>query len=498
MDVSITPEQMRQLEKQWLSETCVPSIVLMEEAARGIVHRLLTLCPSAGRVLFLCGPGNNGGDGYAAARFWQQQGGRALMIELQATASGDAAHERLLAVMSGATVINWEEGSSLPEADAVVDALFGTGMNRPLEGRALALVRQVNSLALPVLSVDIPSGLSGRDGRVMGDCIRASVTVTFHRIKQGLLLREAPRYTGSIEVHPILISADYGGCDGFLSMRPAELQSFLPLRNKVSHKGDYGHVLIFAGSMGMAGAACMCARAAVRSGAGLTTLLCRESLVPIFQALVPSAMCVALPERGGILTESASELAAAALRKADAAVIGCGLGLSDDLLPLLHAFRAAKQPIIWDADALTLLSRNEALLPLRSNHIITPHAGEAARLLCTGVEAVLDEPLFSLHQLHRKTGASVLLKGPCSLMYDGNSVAVNRFASPALAKGGSGDVLAGILGALAARRDIRLSMLERMQCAALIHGLAAQRAAEARGEDGMTPDDLIDAICLRG
>lgn len=497
MDVTITPDEMKALEQAFMQESGVPAALLMEHAAQGICSALERYIPG-GRALFLCGPGNNGGDGYAAARLWTARGGQAMVWELSSSVRGDACMDRSLAVQAGVPVITLQEPPFvLPACDAVVDALFGTGLCRPLQGTAAILADLVNASDMPVIAVDIPSGLNDLDGTILGPVIRATETVTFHRIKQGLLLRDGPDCTGRITVHPILIPPQYGTQAGLSSMSPKDL-SVIPKRFVQAHKGDLGRVVIFAGSLGMAGAAAFCANACVKTGAGLTQVLCRPEVLPVIQTLAPAATCLPLPEINGRLTNAAAHTATAALQKADAAAVGCGLGQSDDLPPVLSAFREASCPVVWDADALNLLARHNTLFPLPSNAVITPHLGEAARLLHSQVTAHTasdTDPLAEIRMLQKLCGCCVLLKGARTLMTDGARFAVNRYGTPAMAKGGSGDVLTGILAALLAR-DIPCSPLEKVQLAALIHGLAGIRAEKLAGENCITPAMLIDHIRL--
>ena len=498
MRQTILPGEMQALEKAWMKETGVPGILLMEQAARGVAEALVELCPR-GRALFLCGPGNNGGDGYAAARIWQETGGRAEILELNGAPRGDAAVNRLLALQAGIPVRTLEEAPhALPPCDAVVDALFGTGLARPVEGVAAGLTRLVNASGRPVLAVDIPSGLSGETGLPMGETVRAEATVTFHRVKAGLVLRQGPRYTGRLILRPILIPQDWGDTAGLRWLSPDDLPALMPPRPFDAHKGSMGKALIFAGSPGMAGAAAWCARACVRAGAGLTMLLCRASILPILQTLVPEAVCRPLPEENGRLGAAAVSAAEEALAWADKAAVGCGLGLGEDLLPLLRVFARCGKPVVWDADALTLLSRHRELLPLPPVHILTPHAGEAARLLEGRTEEIAGDPPAALEALQARCGCHVLLKGPRTLMHSGEARAVNLYASPALAKGGSGDILTGVLTAVLGQRGpvTRDSILTDMQLAALVHGLAGIRAAGERGERCVTPEDLVAAIRL--
>ena len=244
-------------------------------------------------MLFLCGPGNNGGDGYAAARLWCLGGGQADVWEVTSAVRGDALTNRTLALLHGVRVLPSVDAVDVAEYAAVVDALYGTGLNHAIEGDAAILIHRLSDHPqIPVIAVDIPSGLDGTTGRALGaDVVRAAETVTFHRIKQGLLLRQGVEYTGKITVQPILIRPGDDidlGFGGLEMLSPAALAPLFA-RTPALHKGDCGRAVIFCGSRGMVGAAAFCANACIRAGAGLTTLLCRESLLPMLQVLPRSA-----------------------------------------------------------------------------------------------------------------------------------------------------------------------------------------------------------------
>lgn len=480
MHTTITPSDMKTLEQRYMQQQAVPGALLMEHAAQAICAALGRHIPG-GHALFLCGPGNNGGDGYAAARLWQAAGGSATVMELSAAARGDAGMNRRLALEAGVRVL--PASLPLPPCDMLVDALFGTGLSRPADGLAADIIHAMNQSATPVLAVDIPSGLCGETGRALGEAVHAVETVTFHRVKQGLLLRHGPVHTGEITLAPILIPGTYGDAPGLHCMDRQDVRRLLPPRPADCHKGSFGRVVIYAGSEGMAGAAAFAAGAAVKSGAGLTTVLCTRAVLPIVQALAPGATCQ--------LVDTAD--VPALLAAASAAVVGCGLGRDARVLPVLEHFRQASCPVVWDADALNLLAQAGGTLP--GNAVITPHPGEAARLLRWTVQQVTEEPLGALSTLQARYGCHVLLKGARTLMTDGTHTAVNATGSPALAKGGSGDVLSGMLGALLARR-LPCAQLETMQLAALLHGEAGLRAAAQWGENCVTPMELIQSIRL--
>ena len=491
----IFPQEMKVLEAAYMEEKRMPSILLMEHAAQGVLEAICRHTTPGNEVVFLCGPGANGGDGYASARLWAQHGGKSVVLEVTDHVSGDALLNRSLALEAGCVFAD-PVPHSFSHAALVVDALFGTGLSREVEGKPREMLLMAGESHLPCIAVDIPSGLHGENGHCLGPVLHCVETVTFHRPKTGLFLSDGPEFTGTVTVHPILIPRTYGDIPGPFCMECTDLADFLPPRSPTAHKGTFGRTLIFAGSKGMAGAAAMCASAAVRSGSGLTTLLCTPDLLPILQMLVPAATCIVLPDETAARIQTVSN----ALAHADRAVIGCGLSQDESLLPLLTLFRQASCPVIWDADALNLLSRHPQLLPLCPKDIVTPHPGEAARLLNRSVSDVTSAPLNVLRELHKKTGAHVLLKGACTLMTNGHEEAVNILPCPALAKGGSGDILSGILAALVGRvrcGDPSLTTLRAMQCAVLIHTLAGRSAAQEYGEDCVTPQAVIESIRLR-
>ena len=477
-----------------MQENGVPGILLMEYASQGVVKALKKHVSSGARVLFLCGPGNNGGDGYAAARLWKSEGGDSVLLSVRESSSGDAAVNRRLCAIEGIRDLLWTAGKALPECDAVVDALFGTGLSHAPGGAEAALISAVNQLDVPVISVDIPSGLNGETGEAAGAVIHATETVTFHRIKQGLLLRDGPDCTGAITCHPILIPQDFGAAESFDYLTAADLSGLIHPRRPTGYKGTFGRVLICAGSPGMAGAAAMAARAALKAGAGLVVLLCRESILPILQVLVPQAVAIVLPEDNGKLNAEACQILKQQLSLSDSAVFGCGIGRGEDVKELLPVFIEAKCPVVWDADALNLLSEAPDRLP--HNAVMTPHPGEAARLLrCEAGDVTSDAP-GALERLASAYGCHVLLKGARTLMTDGTRKAVNLYGTPALGKGGSGDILSGILAALLAQKKESLDsdQLIRIQAAAAIHGLAGLRAEKQSGSHGVTAEELIGCI----
>jgi len=476
---NIDPDQMREMERAFMERTGMPGMLLMERAALSLQPFLFGL----ERVLFVCGAGNNGGDGLAAARLFAAEGGEALvwLTVPPERLSGDAlANARLLEGLGIPIRVLRDEVPALPEADLAVDALFGTGLCRPLEGLNARLVEALNASGLPILSVDIPSGIEGATGRVLGKAVRAARTVTFHRPKPGHYLYPGRAHTGRLTVESIGIPAAWDGAPGLRILTDGDIPALLPPRKPDSHKGDCGHVLCVAGSRGMAGAAALCAQAALRGGAGLVTLACPDELVDTLQCLAPCAMALAVD------SPQALERALAGKR---CAVVGPGLSQGAGRWELLAPLFEADIPQVWDADGLNLLARFGGKPPRGA--VLTPHPGEAARLLDWTMDRILDDPRAAAQALADQTGATVLLKGATTLIVQGERGSLNVSGCAGLATGGSGDVLAGLIGALLAQG---LPAYDAACLGAFLHGRAGERAASELGERCMTAWDLPERL----
>lgn len=501
---TITPAEMKRVETRVMQNTALSGERLMQNAAAHVARAVKRL--SAGRqgpVICFCGNGNNGGDGLAAMRMLAEEDpsfeGACRM--LSGALSPDAQRERdRLNARAPHIAVTGLEAPAISRPACVIDALFGTGLSRPLEGEALAACRQINAWraqGVPVVAVDIPSGLSGLTGHVLGEAVRATVTVTFHRPKPGLYLKEGPDYTGEIVVADIGLTApeaaaydDAGGL--FVRQRSDPL---LPARRRGAHKGCFGKVLLWVGSRGMAGAAALCATAALRTGAGLVVVACPEAVVDVVQTLCPCATCLPLPEDA----EAAWALLQDKLSWADALGAGCGLGTGAWAKALLERLCVWMDghalPAVLDADALNLLSASGQR---PSGVWITPHPAEAARLLGKHTADVLAEPLSAARELARRYGPTVL-KGACSVLCAQGEMALNPFGTPAMAKGGSGDALTGVLAALLAGRAAGaydLADLALLQTACALHGLAGEMAERRFGERGVLATDLCACLGL--
>lgn len=492
----ITPAQMRDMEQRYFAETGTRSIVLMEQAARALCDAIIKEYGPNRQVHFACGPGGNGGDGYACARMYAWAGGRCALFPAAPPTSPDAIKNRELALAAG--IPELDPGSAAEVPDVWVDALYGTGLSRAPEGAAAALIDRMNCdgrRGASVVAVDIPSGLNGLSGAAFSPCVRADMTVTFQLEKTGLRLGDGLDMCGGIEAVDIGIPPAFLP-DGLAAlMTPADALRALPPKPRNAHKTMNGHLLIVAGSTGMAGAAAMCAQAALRSGAGLVTVACPESVLGIVQVLTPCAMALPLPEENGALSPGAADALRPALAGKHA--VACGCGLSRRAAPqALRLLLSCGLPAVFDADALNLIAADESLKALlQPHHLITPHPGEAARLLGRAAANPISDA-FALRAL----GCQAILKGATSVIPVGGQARLSASGCPGMAKGGSGDVLTGLAGALTAQcaaAGTAMTGEALAECAAAaseLHGLAGELAQAHVGVRGMCATDIVDAL----
>ncbi|MEG2207345.1 MAG: NAD(P)H-hydrate dehydratase [Clostridia bacterium] len=507
---TITPSEMRRVEQRAMRETELSSETLMTRAAAQVARAAARVSQGrAGVTVCLCGTGNNGGDGLSAMRILAK-GDASFLGEcrvLEGALSPDAQREleRLGQEAPQVTVLRLqgERPPKLPARIAcVLDALFGTGLSRPLEGMAAALCAQVNQLrGVPVIAVDIPSGLHGETGEALGCAVRATETIAFHRPKLGLYLRQGPNFTGRLRVADIGLPPALDDASGLSVLEESDLAALLPARERVSHKGSYGQALLWVGSPGMAGAAAISATAALRTGAGLVTVACPDRVMDAVQVLCPCATCLPLPQTNADALWAALQTG---LARANAVGVGCGLGRSplhaEVLARLLTLLERDGLPAVLDADALSLLAAFPSGSVHASTTVLTPHPGEAARLLHCSVESVTRDALGAARALHERFGAAVVLKGAVSVLCTRDGVGLNPFGTPAMAKGGSGDALTGVLCALLAGRHAgvyaHLNDLELLQVGCALHALAGEEAARRHGERGMLATDLCACLGL--
>ena len=475
-----TAAQMRVLDHAAIEQAGIPGYTLMTRAATAAWQALRERWPAAADILVLCGGGNNGGDGYVLARLAHAAGCRVRVLAVgdSGKLSGDAATAREAWLATGNDCETPDDNAGFA-ADLIVDALLGTGFSGALGGDWQRVVQSVNASAAAVVSLDIPSGLACDTGQVVGDAIRADMTVTFIGRKPGLYTGEGPACSGDMVFDDLGVPAAV-----FQQVSPGALlddgsrpNPFTAPRRRTAHKGHFGHVVVVGGDHGMSGAARLAGEAALRSGAGRVSVATRAAHAAIMTAACPELMCHGV--------ESVTDLKAL-LATASVVVIGPGLGRSGWARALFPAVLEAPCPQVLDADALNLLAAGPAV---RHHWVLTPHPGEAARLLQTTTAAIAADRMAAARALQAKWGGSVVLKGAGTIVCSGDDAlpVICSAGNPGMATAGSGDVLAGIAGALLAQGLDRATAARAAVC---LHGVAGDRAAQ-QGERGRLARDLI-------
>jgi len=457
----------------------MPTFVLMQRAGAAAYAWLRRRWPQAARLDVFCGLGNNGGDGYILARQALQDGlaVRVLQVGDGGRLRGDAALAAQEYRQAGGLVERFQPGIAL-QGEVLVDALFGTGLARPLEGEWAAAVAALNAGGRPVLALDLPSGLHADTGTALGEAVTASATITFIAYKSGLLTGAGPALSGELVLADLGVpAAAFGGVAPRAAIIGEELvRAALPRRPRDAHKGRHGHVLVIGGDYGMAGAARLAAEAAGRVGAGLVTVATRAEHCAGLLAARPEAMC-----RG---VASAADLEPL-LQRATVVVLGPGLGQGDWGRALFEAALRFPGSLLLDADALNLLARQPRRNP---RWVLTPHPGEAARLLGCSVAEVQADRYAAAVRLSERYGGVVVLKGAGTIVQASAALPwVCRAGNPGMGSGGMGDVLSGVIGGLLAQG---LAAQTAAAVGVQVHGQAADRAAAA-GERGLLAMDLM-------
>ncbi|WP_130620364.1 NAD(P)H-hydrate dehydratase [Dyella amyloliquefaciens] len=476
-----TVDQVRALDRRAIDVLGIPGYELMQRAAAAALVCLRQHWPHARCIGVYCGPGNNGGDGFLLAALAREAGLQAEVIALGDSRGDDAVRARHEYEHGGGIVHAWRDDLALPESDVQVDALFGTGLQRALAPDVAALVQHIRATGKPVLALDVPSGVNADTGAVPGEAIRADVTVTFIAAKRGLYTGFAPGHVGHVQWESLGLPEalwEASRADAQL-MEPATL----PARPRQAHKGDNGHVLAIGGDHGTAGAIRLCGEAALRAGAGLVSVATRGEHLPALNAARPELMA---HEVHG--PQALDDL----LRRATVLAVGPGLGQGAWGHALWVTALDAGKPMVLDADGLNLLALEPR--PFAGPTVLTPHPGEAARLLGCDTAAIAADRFAAVRELASRYGAVVVLKGAGSLVADPDGrVAVCRWGNPGMATGGMGDLLTGIVAALLAQG------CDAWQAASLgvgLHARAGDLAARQHGERGLLASDLLEPLRL--
>ncbi|MBL7114215.1 MAG: NAD(P)H-hydrate dehydratase [Kiritimatiellae bacterium] len=507
----ITAEQMREFDRRMI-EQFVSGDVLMERAGAGLAQAVLRRMRRVGverfSVLLVAGKGNNGGDACVAARHLKDAG-HAVQVLLTGPGEalvGDARTHFDRMVSEG---VRWSDvpedgwlelGVSLAgKFDVIVDGVLGTGVQGAARGVAIEAIDAINVLGKRalVVAIDIPSGLGANDGAVEGRVVRADLTVTMAFPKRGLVQPSAVEFVGDVEVVDIGIPSSFSASvDSNLELiTPADLEWFPVKRCRNTHKGSYGHVLLIGGSPGMSGAMVMAARAALRSGAGLVSVLTPASVASIVAGAVPEAMVhAAAQEEDGTLCVKCVEEWGRNLADFDGILIGPGMRVTRATTTLTERVLAgSRSPLVLDADALNACANRMFLIKrARCPVILTPHPGEMGRLFNGSIEAVQKDRLGATRKAAETTRAVVVLKGAGTVITEHEAqLWVNMTGNPGMATGGMGDVLAGFLTGLAAQS---FAPLDAARLAVYLHGMAGDLAATRLSESALTATDVIAAL----
>jgi hydroxyethylthiazole kinase-like uncharacterized protein yjeF len=521
----VTAEEMREIDRQTIAGYGISGVVLMERAGLAVGTKIKEIYGRK-KIIVISGPGNNGGDGLVVARNLHNEGWevKVFLASNPQDLKGDALSRYETATRFGLSVQPVEElftqnPSVFARHALIVDAMFGTGLSKPVAGRVSKVIRLINASGLPVISVDIPSGVSSDSGQIMGDAVKADNTITFGLPKRGHFLYPGAGLTGRLFVEDIGFPQELldPGKSGTGLIDKEDVAAMVPVRRNYSNKGDFGSILIVAGSRGKTGAALMAAKACLRAGAGLVTLGIPESLADIFQSRVTEEMVLPLPDRGdGTLSVKAARSILDFINKpSHILAVGPGIGVSRDTTKLLKDLvKNSASPIVIDADGINSLRGERTVFRNAAAPVIlTPHPGEMARLLGNSVPRHHDQlknqsmrkaaTAASISDIEKNrintavsfakaTGTFLVLKGvPTVIATPDGEAFLNPTGNPGMAKAGTGDVLTGMIsGFLGQTRD----PLQSCILGVYMHGLSGDIAASEKGPHSVIATDIIDKI----
>jgi NAD(P)H-hydrate epimerase len=494
LDPLLDAAQQRAIDEWAIGELGIPGLELMERAGTGLADLVLEHAPS-GRVVVVCGKGNNGGDGLVCARVLRERGleVRVLLLSAADELRGDARanYERL----PGAAPEPFEPGA-LQGASAIVDAILGTGFSGEPREPVASAIRAVNAgveRGAAVIACDVPSGVDASSGEVHGDAVNSLATATFHAGKPGLWIAPGKGHAGTVTVIDIGIPPG-GPADPSIGLIAERVTGGIPRRGRESTKFAAGSVLVCGGSIGLTGAPSMASEAAARAGAGYVTACVPESLNLIFETRLLEVMTVPLPDAEGSLEPSGAQIVLERAARSGSLVLGPGIGRRPRAFELARDLaHRAELPLLLDADGLNAHAGALASLAERSfATVLTPHAGELARLLDTDSKAVEARRRQSARDAAAEAHAIVVLKGDDTIVADPDGrIGVSTGGAPALATAGTGDVLSGVTGSYLAKG---MDPFHAACAAVLVHARAGRLAAAAHGPEGVIAGDVIEAL----
>lgn len=512
----VTAAEMRQIDRNTIEGIGIPGIVLMETAGSAIVQAIERYYPTCNRIGIFAGKGNNGGDGIVIARQLAHTGRdvHLFLVSPPESFTAEAAINLQIAQnlklwideIPTDTTLGIEKGvtlNNIERCELFVDAIFGTGLRGDVCGPIATIINAINNLPIPILAIDLPSGLDADTGNPLGTCVRADRTVAIGLPKRGLLVHPGAEFAGKLEV------ADIGFPEQVIDAQnikvhwttAAQASQWIPPRPAASHKGTYGRVFIVAGATGMTGAAALASAAALRAGAGLVTLGISKYLNPILEGLLPEVMTLPLPETdsGSLASSATTTILEFAERTKSVLAIGPGLSQNPETVTLVHQLIRENQAqalglrIVIDADGLNALAQTrETIALLGTAAVLTPHPGEMARLTHTPISTLEKDRISTAQQIAHTHGVTLVFKGaPTVTGTPGGEVWINSTGNPGMATGGMGDLLTGIIAGLMAQG---VPSEKAAVLGVYVHGLAGDIIAERVGMHGLIASDVLKAV----
>jgi NAD(P)H-hydrate epimerase len=504
-----TAEQMQELDRKAIETYRIPGIVLMENAGRGAAEVISNAFPDIlkKRVAIIAGKGNNGGDGFVIGRYFLNRGipVKAFLLADPKVLRGDAETAFQIFLRMKGEVIPIPSSKDyqkvkrdLEKFDLLIDSIFGTGLDAEVRGYYREVIDHLNTLQKPMVAVDIPSGLDANTGKPLGTAIRASLTVTFGLPKVGQLISPGIDYVGTMKIIDIGIPRRLVEEEKFQTyiLEDEDIRKWLSMpRHPDTHKGDYGHLLVIAGSVGKTGAAAMACEAALRMGAGLVTLAIPKSLNGIMEMKLTEVMTEPLPETPKqTLSLRAFNSILRLCENKKALIVGPGIGTFKETQSLiLKLIKTLDLPIVLDADGLTALATQPKIIPATNRSLIlTPHPGEMARLIGSTAKEIQENRIGISRKFSQSQHVHLVLKGHRTLIASPKGeIFINPTGNPGMASGGTGDVLAGMIGGLICQG---FGILPCLQISVYLHGLAGDEVAREKGEKSLVATDLIQKI----
>lgn len=490
----VTRERARELDKIALEKFNIPTLLLMENAGKGVAEVVQAEYPPPRKILIIAGRGNNGGDGYCSARHLINAGYKikTLVLAKEEEIRGDALlNLKILKELTDDVIFEPDLDtikSEIKESDVIMDAIFGTGLAKDVKGFELEVIRAISGME--VVSVDIPSGLDSNTGFPRPEAVKAKHTVTFAPAKVGLFVFPAPYFTGKIHVKDITIPKVLWENSEITLVR----KEILNLRDKKpnSHKGYFGHALLVVGGLGRAGACILAGLGSLKVGAGLTSICTPRCIYEPVASGAPEYMVHPTPDNGRNFTKDAVEVIEENLEGKTALGFGCGVWVCDETWEILKVLAETDIPLVIDADGITLLAQyGKEIIKGRKNTVLTPHPGEMARLFKTTPKEIQADRLGYAKMLSEELGVITVLKGARTVTTDGKNIFINMSGNPGLAEGGTGDVLTGIITGLCAQG---YDTLTSSVLGVFLHGHSADIILNERGKPWFTAKDVAEKL----